>query len=131
MANEPVWLTADHLIEFNELEVSSTGEPHLVRDRDGLESAIARPINHWHYGEHDVVALAVALLLGVARNHPFLQGNKRTAFAAAEYFLYLNGYELDPEQDSEELAELLIDAINGDVSEHYLIEVLGSWVTPA
>jgi death-on-curing protein len=86
LANEPVWLTADHLIEFNELDVSATGEPHLVRDKAGLESAIARPINHWHYGEGDVVALAVALLLGVARNHPFLLGNKRTAFAAADYF---------------------------------------------
>ena len=129
MANEPVWLTADHLIEFNDLEVSATGEPHLLRDLPGLESALARPVNHWHYGEGDVVALAVALLLGVARNHPFLQGNKRTAFAAADYFLYLNGYELQAEQDSEELADFLIDAINGDVSEHYLIEVLGEWVT--
>jgi death-on-curing protein len=97
----------------------------------GLESALARPINHWHYGEADVVALAVALLLGVARNHPFLQGNKRTAFAAAEYFLYLNGYELSPAHDGAELADFLIDAINGDVSEHYLIEVLGEWVAPA
>ena len=131
MANEPVSLTADHLIEFNQLEVSATGEPHVVRDMAGLESALARPINHWHYGEADVVALAVALLLGVARNHPFLQGNKRTAFAAVDYFLYLNGYELDPGQDSDGLAEFLIDAINGDVSEHYLIEVLGEWVTPA
>jgi death-on-curing protein len=131
LANEPVWLTADHLIEFNELEVSATGEPHVVRDLAVLESALARPVNHWHYGEADVVALAVALLLGVARNHPFLQGNKRTAFAAADYFLYLNGYELQADQDGEELGEFLIDAINGDVSEHYLIEVLGEWVTPA
>jgi death-on-curing protein len=131
LANEPVWLDADLLIEFNQLEVSVTGEPHVLRDLAGLECALARPVNHWHYGEGDVVALAAALLLGVARNHPFLQGNKRTAFAAAEYFLYLNGYELDHGQDSESLAEFLIDAINGDVSEHYLIEVLGEWVTQA
>jgi death-on-curing protein len=131
LANEPVWLDADLLIDFNELEVSATGEPHVVRDLSGLESALARPINHWNYGEGDIVALAVALFLGVARNHPFLQGNKRTAFAAADYFLHLNGYELDPHQDAESLAEFLIDAINGDVSEHYLIEVLGQSVTPA
>lgn len=131
MANEPVWLDADLLIEFNQLEVSATGEPHVLRDLPGLESALARPVNHWNYGEGDIVALAVALLLGVARNHPFLQGNKRTAFAAAEYFLYLNGYELDPGEDSAELADLLIDAINGDASEHYLIEVLGERVTLA
>lgn len=124
MANEPVWLTADLLIEFNELEVSATGEPHVLRDLGGLESAIARPVNHWHYGEADVVALAVALLLGIARNHPFLQGNKRTAFAAADYFLYLNGYDLTVE-DSEALADVIVDAIRGDVSEHYLIELFG------
>lgn len=124
MANEPVWLTADLLIEFNELEVFATGEPHVLRDLGGLESAIARPVNHWHYGEADVVALAVALLLGIARNHPFLQGNKRTAFAAADYFLYLNGYDLTVE-DSEALADVIVDAIRGDVSEHYLIELFG------
>ena len=124
MANEPVWLTADLLIEFNELDVSATGEPHVLRDLGGLESAIARPVNHWHYGEADVVALAVALLLGIARNHPFLQGNKRTAFAAADYFLYLNGYDLTVE-DSEALADVIVDAIRGDVSEHYLIELFG------
>jgi len=124
LANEPVWLTADLLIEFNELEVSATGEPHVLRDLGGLESAIARPVNHWHYGEADVVALAVALLLGIARNHPFLQGNKRTAFAAADYFLYLNGYDLTVE-DSEALADVIVDAIRGDVSEHYLIELFG------
>lgn len=78
-----------------------------------------------------MVALAVALLLGVARNHPFLQGNKRTAFAAADNFLYLNGYELDRDRDGEALAEFLIYAINGDVSEHYLIEVLGQSVVRA
>ena len=129
MANEPTWLTADLLVQFNDLTVSATGEPHVVRDLGGLESALARPVNHWHYGEQDVVALAVALLLGIARNHPFLQGNKRTAFAAADYFLYLNGYELGVE-DSEAMAEFIVDAIRGDVSEHHLIEIFSQAVTP-
>ena len=130
MANEPAWLTADLLVQFNDLTVSATGEPHVVRDLGGLESAVARPVNHWHYGEQDVVALAVALLLGIARNHPFLQGNKRTAFAAADYFLYLNGYELGVE-DSEAMADFIVDAIRGDVSEHHLIEIFSQSVTPA
>ena len=129
MANEPTWLTADLLVQFNDLTVSATGEPHVVRDLGGLESALARPVNHWHYGEQDVVALAVALLLGIARNHPFLQGNKRTAFAAADYFLYLNGYELGVE-DSEAMADFIVDAIRGDVSEHHLIELFSQAVKP-
>ena len=129
MANEPAWLDAEILIEFNERAVSETDEPFHVRDRGLLDSALARPINHWHYGEQDVVALAVALLLGIARNHPFLQGNKRTAFAAADYFLFLNGYDLAIE-DSVDLADLIVDAINGDVSEHSLINVFSDHVEP-
>ncbi len=129
MANEPVWLTAGLIIEFNDLTVTQTGEPHVLRDLAGLESALARPVNHWHYGEGDVVALSIALLLGIARNHPFLQGNKRTAFAAADYFLYLNGYDLVVE-DGVALADLIVDAILGNVSEHHLIELFSQSVIP-
>jgi death-on-curing protein len=123
LASEPIWLDAELLIAFNQLTVSETGEPHHLRDRGLLESATARPINHWHYGEHDIVALAVSLLVGVGQNHPFIQGNKRTAFAAMDYFLYLNGYQLVAE-DSSDLANLVIDLINGDVSEHSFIRAI-------
>jgi len=127
LGNEPAWLDADLLIALNERIVSDTDEPFHLRDQGLLESALARPVNHWHHGEQDAVALAVALLLGIARNHPFLQGNKRTAFAAAEYFLFLNGYQLTVE-DSDDLADLIIDAINGDVSEHSFIGALSHYV---
>ena len=130
MASEPVWLDADLLIAFNELTVAETGEPHHLRDLGLLESAAARPINHWNYGEHDVLALAVSLLVGIGRNHPFVQGNKRTAFAALEYFLYLNGYQLAVE-DGDDLAELVIDLINGDVSEHSFILAIEDLVEEA
>ena len=80
-------------------------------------------MNYWAYGEADAVVLAVALLVGIGRNHPFLQGNKRTAFEAADYFLYLNGYELMIEDDTD-LADFMIDVINGDVSEQRLVELL-------
>jgi death-on-curing protein len=123
LRNEPVWLDAELLVAFNERTVSATGEPHHLRDRGLLESAVARPINHWHYGEQDVLALAVSLLAGIGQNHPFLQGNKRTAFAAMDYFLYLNGYQLTVE-DGNDLADLVIDLINGDVSEHSFILAL-------
>ena len=130
MASEPVWLDADLLIDFNQLTVSETGEPHHLRDRGLLESAAARPVNHWQYGERDVLALAVSLLVGIGRNHPFLQGNKRTAFAAMDYFLYLNGYQLIAE-DSADLADLVIDLINGDVSEHSFILAIEDLVEEA
>lgn len=130
LGSEPTWLDAELLIAFNERAVSETNEPFHLRDRGLLESALARPVNHWHHGEHDAVALAVALLLGIAQNHPFIQGNKRTAFAAAEYFLFLNGYELTVE-DSVELADLIVDVINGDASEHSFIGVLSEYVKEA
>ena len=123
MPNEPTWLPVDLVVSFNELIVAETGEPHVLRDEGALDNALAKPKNYWAYGERDAVVLAVALLVGIGRNHPFLQGNKRTAFEAAEYFLHLNGYDLGIE-DSTELAEFIIDVINGDVSEQRLVEVL-------
>ena len=127
MPNEPRWLSVDDLIRFNELAVAETSEPFFVRDHGLLESALAKPINHWHYGELDVVVLAVTLLLGIARNHPFGQGNKRTAFAAADAFLYLNGYDLVV-PDRAELADMIVAAITGDMSEHQFISIFSESV---
>lgn len=128
MPSEPHWLTAQQLIAINEELVAITNEPHQLRDLGLLESAAAKPINHYHYGEQDVAALAVALLLGVARNHPFVQGNKRTALAAADAFLHLNGYRLAlPDTD---LANLIVDAITGAASEDVLVARLGDALSP-
>jgi death-on-curing protein len=71
--------------------VEATGERHFLRDFGLLESALARPRNFYGFGEDDIIALAVALLNGVARAHAFEQGNKRTAFAAMRLFLLANG----------------------------------------
>ncbi len=62
-----------------------------VRDAGLLESALARPLNRAAYGEPVVVELAALYALGIARNHPFIDGNKRTAYLALEVFLSLNG----------------------------------------
>jgi len=129
LPSEPTWLNADLIVEFNKLAVAETGEPHVLRDPGALENAIAKPINYWTYGEADAVVLAVALLVGIGRNHPFLQGNKRTAFEAADYFLHLNGYELTV-PDSTELGDFVIDVINGDVSEQRLVETLWEYLEP-
>ena len=93
MPNEPSWLPIDAVIEHNRAEVEATGERHFLRDFGLLESALARPRNFYGFGQEDIVALAVALLNGVARAHAFEQGNKRTAFAAMRLFLLANGYD--------------------------------------
>jgi death-on-curing protein len=93
LPNEPRWLPVAAVVEHNRLELAETGEPHFLRDRGLLESALARPRNFFSFGEEDIVVLAVALMAGIARAHAFEQGNKRTAFGAMRLFLRINGYD--------------------------------------
>lgn len=115
MPSEPRWLEADHAIEFNRLAVEQTGEPFHVRDIGLLESALASPKNHWHHGERRIAVLAAHLLLAVARNHPFAQGNKRVALLIADAFLTINGHRLVYPDD--ELADLILGVLTREVSE--------------
>jgi death-on-curing protein len=95
LRNEPNWLPLEAVLKINRDAVAATGENYLLRDQALLESALGKPQNHWAYGdEDDVVVLAVQLLDGIAQNHCFEQGNKRTAFIAAVMFLKANGYDL-------------------------------------
>ncbi|MFS2150373.1 type II toxin-antitoxin system death-on-curing family toxin [Rhizobium sp. Rhizsp42] len=102
MSDEPVWVAADHVVHFNKRAVGATGEPHLVRDMGAIEAGIDRVRNQFAYGETDFAVLAAHMIYGVGKAHGFGQGNKRTAWAAARYFLALNGYTLlydrDPQQ---------------------------------
>lgn len=91
---EPVWLSATLAIAIHDRQLSEHGGPSGVRDEGALESALARPRNRWEYGEDDLGALAAAYAFGIARNHPFVDGNKRTAWVLARSFLALNAAEL-------------------------------------
>lgn len=76
MQSEPLWLEPAEVTELNRQIVAATGEPFGLRDTGMLASALDRPRNRWAYqGEDDAVALAVTLLFGIVRNHPFTQGN--------------------------------------------------------
>jgi death on curing protein len=109
--NEPVWLSAETVITINKDLVEETGEPFFLRDRGLLESAVAKPINRFHYdGVEDVLSLAMTLLFGVARNHAFEQGNKRTGFLAAVVFLEANGYTIEPDPSRATAASLVLSA---------------------
>jgi death-on-curing protein len=94
LPNEPSWLPIEAVIDYNRLEAEASGEPHFLRDRGLLESALARPRNFFGFGEEDIVVLAVVLMAGVAQAHAFEQANKRTAFEAMWHFLRQNGYDL-------------------------------------
>lgn len=69
-----------------------------LKDENALEAALARPLHKYAYGENDVFALAAAYLYGLARNHPFSDGNKRIAYLAAFTFLLINGYIIEAKQ---------------------------------
>jgi death on curing protein len=89
-----VWLNADVLRAVHEEQLAEHGGATGTRDQGLFESALARPLNAAAYGQPDAAELAAAYGFGLARNHPFVDGNKRTAFVAVELFLELNGFEL-------------------------------------
>ena len=103
---EPRWLPKDLILAVHNRQLAEHGGGAGVRDEGLLESALARPQNLFSYGESDVAALAGAYALGIAKNHPFIDGNKRTAFVACELFLAANGYDLIA-SDEECLAMML------------------------
>ncbi|MFW6192295.1 MAG: type II toxin-antitoxin system death-on-curing family toxin [Gemmatimonadota bacterium] len=94
-----------------------------VRDEGLLESALARPRNRWTYGENpDLAELAAVYAHGLARSHPFVDGNKRTALMAAYTFLAINGLDLDAPEP--EAAAMVVALSAGDLSE----EEFAAWL---
>ena len=89
-----VWIEESVVWAVHEAQLAEHGGSAGVRDPGLLQSALARPLNLVAYGEADASTLAAAYGFGIARNHPFIDGNKRTAFVCAELFLALNGYIL-------------------------------------
>ena len=89
-----VWIDPKVLLAVHEEQLAEHGGAGGTRDLGLFESAIARPQNLAAYGEPDAADLAAAYGCGLARNHPFIDSNKRTAFVAVELFLLLNGHEL-------------------------------------
>ena len=92
------WIEESVVWAVHEAQLAEHGGSAGVRDPGLLASALARPLNLAAYdGEADAAALAAAYGFGIARNHPFIDGNKRTAFVCTELFLALNGYQLQAE----------------------------------
>jgi|EP00825_Cyclidium_porcatum_P043451 death-on-curing protein len=88
------WIEESVVWAVHEAQLAEHGGLAGVRDTGLLASALALPVNLAAYGDADAAALAAAYAFGIARNHPFIDGNKRTAFVCAELFLVLNGVGL-------------------------------------
>jgi len=110
-----VWVASEVLVAVHEEQLFEHGGLAGLRDANALESAIARPEQLAHYGEPDIADLAAAYGYGIARNPPFSDGNKRTAFVAVELFLALNGHELGASDGDCVLTMLAVAA--GDMDE--------------
>lgn len=88
-----VWLTSDLVQAIHARQLRLFGGPPGLRDEGALESALGRPMNRAAYGVTDLAELAAAYAFGIAKNHPFIDGNKRAAFLSLITFLGLNGID--------------------------------------
>lgn len=122
MAGEWVWIAPEVAVAAHGEQLAEHGGPAGVRDAGALESAMMRPRNLALYGEPDVAALAAAYGFGIARNHPFVDGNKRTAAVMMETFLVLNGCTLAA--TDAELVVAMLALAAGELSE----EELADWL---
>ena len=116
--NEPVWLTQDIVLAAHERQLKRFGGPPGLRDLGMLESALSLPKNKFAYGETDMAALAAAYGYGLARNHPFIDGNKRIAFMALMLFLRRNGVAFAPQPAH--ATAMILEVAAGNVSEEGL-----------
>ena len=94
----PKWLLRSVVEALHDAQLAEHGGASGLRDDSLLEAALARPRHLQAYGAPDLCALAAAVAFGIARNHPFVDGNKRTAFLAAYVFLRINGLRLTAEE---------------------------------
>jgi death-on-curing protein len=116
------WIDRQALLLLHGESLAEHGGGQGLRNEGLLDSALARPQNLAAYGSPDVADLAASYGVGLAKNHPFVDGNKRAAFLAVGLFLYLNGYRLQATQAEATLA--MIAAAAGEISE----SELASWL---
>jgi death on curing protein len=113
--SEPEWLTAAIVFAIHDEQLAIHGGSPGIRDAGLLESALDRPRNKWAYESAELPELAAAYGYGIARNHPFVDGNKRTSLLAIYTFLGINGVDfIVPEADA---AAMIMSLAAGEISE--------------
>ncbi|HET7849557.1 MAG TPA: type II toxin-antitoxin system death-on-curing family toxin [Pseudolabrys sp.] len=128
MRSEPDWLDIDIVLDFHAEQLALFGGADGIRDRGLLESALARPLNKFAYGENSITVLAAAYGFGIARNHPFIDGNKRTALASMIVFLGLNGLDLGAPQEA--ATAMILSLAAGEATEKLLAQWLADNCVP-
>lgn len=115
------WVGVPVVIALHDRQLAEHGGPPGVRDQGALQSALARPVNLAAYEEPDAAALAASYAFGLARNHSFVDGNKRTAWVVARLFLKANGIALNFVRD--DAVRTMLALASGDLDE----DALAGW----
>lgn len=123
------WVSVEVALAAHREQLAEHGGADGVRDVNMLESAMARPLNLLAYGEPDIADLAASYAFEIARNHPFVDGNKRTAAVVSETFLALNGHVLTC--DDVEVATTFIQLAAGELNVEQLTIWFRHWTVPA
>ena len=125
----PRFLGADVARAVHDRQLAEHGGLAGVKDDGLLESAIARAVNRFNYGETDLCALAACYAFGIARNHPFADGNKRTAWVMARLFLDLNGVVLAFEKP--DAIRIMLALAAGEIDEGAIADWFRTHMVPA
>ena len=113
---EPVWIDERDALVLHDRLLALHGGAVGLRDDGLLKSALARPQQHFAYAESpDIVDMAAAYTWGIVRNHPFVDGNKRTGFVVGVLFLELNGYRFNASE--EDAAQMVLELAGGNLDE--------------
>jgi death-on-curing protein len=118
----PAWLTYDQVIAMHSRQLRRFGGAPGLRDENMLRSALERPLNKWRYAQAELVEIAAAYAFGLAKNHAFVDGNRRIAFMSMAVFLRKNGVNFAP--DPAHATTMMIFLAAGEVSE----ESLTRWI---
>src|ERR1700744_4384547 len=118
-AMEPVWITYEQAIAIHSRQLRRFGGAPGLRDEGMRRSALERPVNKWAYEQSPLAELAAAYAFGLAKNHAFIDGNKRIAFMAMMTFLHKNGVVFAP--DPAQATKIILALAAGEVSEESLV----------
>ena len=124
-----VWLSRDLILAIHDEQLAEHGGAAGLLDEGLLQSALARPLNPAGYGSPGIGELAAPYAIGIARKHPFVDGNKRTAYVALETFLRLNGARF-PVRDADAVVMTLAMAANELSDEEFTAWVSGNVAVP-
>ncbi len=125
---EPIWIEPALALAIHDRQIAEHGGTEGLRDEGLLHSGLGRPMNHFAYSSADPVLLGAMYTAGIVKNHPFLDGNKRTGFVIGVLFLELNGYRFVASEEA--AAQAVLKLAEGTIDEDGYCEFLRAHVKP-